>query len=554
MTTPAKLIVGSRGSQLALWQARHVAARLEALGAACEIRIIKTTGDKITDVPLAKAGGKGLFTKEIEEALLAGEIDLAIHSLKDLPTVAPEGLTVAAIPEREDARDALLGKPFEALSAGMKVGTSSLRRAAQLKNLVPGLVIEDLRGNLDTRVRKLDEGRYDAIVLAAAGLSRLGWQEKISDRLEPTMVCPAAGQGALAIETRDHGPAYELCRALDHAPTRAAVTAERALLAALGGGCQVPIGAHAFQVEDRLHLMAVVLDPEAGEEIRAAIEGTEPEVMGVELARTMLDDGARRILEKVYGHPMPLAGQRVVVTRARKQSSILTGKLSSLGAEVVELPVIEFAPMEFEPPEWKAYDWAVFTSANAVEALFSRLTPEQGPRLVAIGPATADALRAVGLDPDIVPAAHVAEGVVDALKDTPLAGKRVLLPRAAVARDVIPAELSARGASVDVLVVYRTVVPADLAGRAADVFGRARKPDWVTVTSSSTVKNLLAAVGAEMLEGVKLASIGPVTSETARRHGLCVTLEAPAATVEALAEAMAGWSGGGDDQQTAQRS
>jgi hydroxymethylbilane synthase len=554
MTNPAKLIVGSRGSTLALWQARRVAARLEAMGAACEIRIIKTTGDKMTDVPLAKVGGKGLFTKEIEEALLAGEIDLAVHSLKDLPTVVPEGLTVAAIPEREDPRDALLGKPFEALAAGMKVGTSSLRRAAQLKNLVPGLVIEDLRGNLDTRVRKLEEGQYDAIVLAAAGLSRLGWEDKISDRLEPTMVCPAAGQGALAIETRDHGPAFELCRALDDAPARAAVTAERALLAALGGGCQAPIGAHAFQVEDRLHLMAVVLDPETGAEIRAAIEGSEPEVMGMELARTMLEDGARAILEKVHGHPMPLAGQRVVVTRARKQSSVLTEMLASLGAEVVELPVIEFAPMEFEAPAWKDYDWAIFTSANAVEALFSRLAPEKGPRLAAIGPATADALRAVGLEPDIIAGIHVAEGVVDALANTPLEGKRVLLPRAAVARDVIPAELSARGASVDVLPVYRTVVPAELAARAAAVFGGARKPDWVTLTSGSTVKNLLAAVGGEMLEGVKLASIGPVTSETARRHGLRVTLEASSPTMEALAEAMAEWSGGGDGQQSAQGS
>lgn len=549
-----RLILGSRGSQLALWQARHIAARLEALGAECEIRIIKTTGDKITDVPLAKVGGKGLFTKEIEEALLAGEIDLAVHSLKDLPTVAPEGLTVAAIPEREDARDALLGKPFEALRAGMRIGTSSLRRAAQLKNLVPGLEIADLRGNLDTRIRKLEEGQYDAIVLAAAGLSRLGWQAKISDRLEPTMVCPAAGQGALAVETRQSGPAFELCRALDHAPTRAAVTAERALLAALGGGCQVPIGAHSFRIEGRMHLMAVVLDPETGEEIRAAIEGTEPEVLGVELARTMLDDGARRILEKVYGHPMPLAGQRVVVTRARKQASALTEKLASLGAEVVELPVIEFAPMEFESPDWKAYDWAVFTSANAVEALFSRLAPERGPAIVAIGPATADALRAVGLEPDIVPEAHVAEGVVDALKDTPLAGKRVLLPRAAAARDVIPAELSARGACVNVLPVYRTAVPADLAGRAAAVFGAARRPDWVTLTSSSTVKNLLAAIGGELLAGVRLASIGPVTSETALRHGLRVTLEASPSTVESLADAMANWSGADDDQQPRERS
>jgi len=541
MTMPDKLILGSRGSQLALWQARHVASRLEALGVKTEIKIIRTTGDKITDVPLAKVGTKGLFTKEIEEALLAGEIDLAVHSLKDLPTVTPEGLAIAAIPEREDARDALLGKTFEQLAAGMKVGTSSLRRAAQLRNLVPGIVIEDLRGNLDTRVRKLEEGQYDAIVLAAAGLSRLGWQAKISDRLEPTMVCPAAGQGALAIETRDHGPALDVCRKLDHAPTRAAVTAERTLLGALGGGCQVPIGAHAFAVEDRLQLMGVVVDPETGEEVRAVIEGREPEAMGVELACIMLDDGARRILESVYGRTMPLAGQRVVVTRARKQASILTEKLAALGADVVELPVIEFAAMEFKAPEWAAYDWAIFTSVNGVESFFSRVAPVKGPRLLAIGAATAEALRALGLEPEVVPEAYVAESVVAALSSEVLEGKRILLPRAAVARDVIPAELSARGASVDVLPVYRTVVPADLAERAASIFHGPRRADWITITSSSTVKNLLAAAGREMIEGVKLASIGPVTSETARRHGLTVALEASPSTVDALADAIANW-------------
>lgn len=541
MSMNKKLVLGSRGSQLALWQARHIAARLESLGVETEIRIIKTTGDKITDVPLAQVGGKGLFTKEIEDALLAGEIDLAVHSLKDLPTVTPDGLTVAAIPEREDPRDALLGKRFEALSAGMKVGTSSLRRAAQLRNLVPGLVIEDLRGNLDTRVRKLEEGQYDAIVLAAAGLSRLGWQDKIADRLEPTMVCPAAGQGALAIETRSSGEALEICRRLDHGPTRAAVVAERALLGALGGGCQVPIGAHAFHVEGRLQLMGVVVEPESGEEVRAAIEGSEPEVLGVELARMMLEDGARGILEKVYGHPMRLAGQRVVVTRARKQGSPLAEKLAEQGAEVVQLPVIELAAVEFAPPEWGAYDLAIFTSANAVEAFFAKMPAVRGPKVVAIGPATADALRTCGLEPDVTPETFVAEGVVESLAGEDLAGKRVLLPRAAAARDVIPAELSARGASVDVLTVYRNVVPEELGRRAAELFGSARKPDWITLTSSSTVKNLLAAAGPKSLGGVKLASIGPVTSETARRHGLDVTVEAAAATIESLAEAIAGW-------------
>src|SRR5579871_1707218 len=195
------LVIASRGSQLALWQAHWVQQKLSDLGHETRIDIIKTTGDKITDVPLAKVGTKGLFTKEIEEALLDGRADLAVHSLKDLPTELPPGLTIAATPEREDARDAMVGKRLADLPAGATLGTSSLRRASQLRKLRPDLRIESVRGNLDTRLRKLDQGQYHALVLASAGLKRLGWGDRIAEILTPEMVCPAVGQGALAIET-----------------------------------------------------------------------------------------------------------------------------------------------------------------------------------------------------------------------------------------------------------------------------------------------------------------------------------------------------------------
>src|SRR5947199_1878625 len=217
------LVIASRGSQLALWQARWVQTQLAALGHESRIEIIKTTGDKITDVPLAKVGTKGLFTKEIEEALLDGRADLAVHSLKDLPTELPAGLVLAAVPEREDPRDALVGKRLADLPAGAKVGTSSLRRAAQLRRLRPDLVVESVRGNLDTRLRKLDEGQYDAIMLAAAGLKRLGWGDRIAEILSPSIMCPAVGQGALAIETC---AGFDLPPVLDHAATHTAVLAE----------------------------------------------------------------------------------------------------------------------------------------------------------------------------------------------------------------------------------------------------------------------------------------------------------------------------------------
>src|SRR5712692_9934576 len=237
------LVIGSRGSQLALWQAKWIAVRLAERGVETRIEIIKTTGDKITDVPLAKVGTKGLFTKEIEEALLDGRADLAVHSLKDLPTDLPEGLVLAAVPEREDPRDAIVGERLDELSEGGKVGSSSLRRAAQLRRLRPDLVIESIRGNVDTRLRKLDEGQYHAIVLAAAGLKRLGWADRIAEILDPDRMCPAVGQGALAIETKPSGAGFDAVQLLNHAATRAAVTAERGVLSALGGGCQVPLGA-----------------------------------------------------------------------------------------------------------------------------------------------------------------------------------------------------------------------------------------------------------------------------------------------------------------------
>src|SRR5579862_1642905 len=213
------LVIGSRGSQLALWQAHWVEAQLAALGLASRIEIIKTTGDRVTSVPLSSVGGKGLFTKEIEEALLARQVDLAVHSLKDLPTEIPEGLQITAIPAREDPRDAMVGKRLADLRDGAKVGTSSLRRSAQLRRLRPDLQVESVRGNLDTRLRKLDEGQYDSILLAAAGLKRLGWGDRIAEVLPPETMCSAVGQGALAIETRASGAGFDAARELNNSAT-----------------------------------------------------------------------------------------------------------------------------------------------------------------------------------------------------------------------------------------------------------------------------------------------------------------------------------------------
>ena len=298
------LTIGSRGSQLALWQAHWIQARLEKLGQESRIEIIKTTGDKITDVALSQVGSKGLFTKEIEEALLAGAIDVAVHSLKDMPTDLPAGLTLAAIPEREDPRDALIGRALEDLPEGSRVGTGSLRRAAQLRALRPDLQMEDIRGNVDTRLRKLDEGHYDAIVLAAAGLRRLGWEHRITELFNPGIMCPAVGQGALAVETRDDdGAAFQIAKRLEHAESRARITAERAVLAALGGGCQAPMGAHAYIDGETLFLIALIVSPDGNEVVRQAKTGpvSDAAALGQELAEHLLNAGGKQILEAVYG-------------------------------------------------------------------------------------------------------------------------------------------------------------------------------------------------------------------------------------------------------------
>ena len=292
------IVIGSRGSKLALWQAEHIAAALKTLGTETRIEVIKTSGDKIQDVPLAQVGGKGLFTKEIDEALLGGAIDLAVHSMKDVPTELPAGLTIAAIPEREEPRDALIGCTLEELKDGTRIGTSSLRRSSQLLAFNPRLSVEMLRGNVDTRLRKLDEGQFDAIVLAAAGLRRLGWQDRIRELIPVEIMCPSVGQGALAIETRnDGGAAHDLVRKLDHADTRIAVTAERAMLQKLGGGCQVPIGGYAFFKNGIVQMRAIVASPDGTRVVRAELTGVDPVRTGTTLGRNLLEQGAEDILK-----------------------------------------------------------------------------------------------------------------------------------------------------------------------------------------------------------------------------------------------------------------
>ncbi|HEX8924540.1 MAG TPA: hydroxymethylbilane synthase [Terriglobales bacterium] len=301
----ALLRIGSRGSQLALWQAHHISALLREQGHEIELQIIKTTGDKITDVALAKVGTKGMFTKEIEEALDANQIDLAVHSLKDLPTELAGPFEIAAITKRVDPRDAFLSIKYdsvEALPQGAKVGTSSLRRQAQIKQFRPDLDIHPLRGNVDTRVRKLEEGVYDAIILAAAGLKRLGKTQHIKQIIPADMMTSAAGQGALGIEIRKGDTVMrEHLKFLNDPDAFAATTCERALLNQLGGGCQVPIGAFAEVENGTIKLTAICAHPDGSKLLREVQQGTDPVEVGERTGKILLDRGADAILQEVYG-------------------------------------------------------------------------------------------------------------------------------------------------------------------------------------------------------------------------------------------------------------
>lgn len=312
-----KIIVGSRQSALALTQTGQVIAELERLsqehniGFTFEVKTILTKGDRILDVTLSKVGGKGLFVKEIEEAMLAQEIDMAVHSMKDMPSELPEGLMNGAVPKRVDPRDCLIsngGVTLAELPQGARVGTSSLRRSSQLAALRPDLVIEPVRGNIDSRLRKLESGEYDAILLAAAGLARMGWQDRVSAYLPPEVCLPAVGQGALGIQCRtDDAELRELLALYNDPDTALTVAAERTYLGALNGGCQVPIGAFAVLSDDTsaaermITLTGMVGAPDGSVILKETCTGVDPVWLGEEVARKLIARGAEKILADVRG-------------------------------------------------------------------------------------------------------------------------------------------------------------------------------------------------------------------------------------------------------------
>ena len=465
MSDPPPLKVGTRTSRLARWQSERVVQLLQEAwpDLRCELRPFVTKGDKTLDKPLPEIGGKGLFTAELERALREEEIDVAVHSLKDLPVEEATGLTVGAVTDRANAHDGLVardGHTLATLPAGAVVGTSSLRRQAQLLARRPDLQVKSIRGNVGTRVRKALEGEYDAAVLAAAGLERLQMTDVVSEWLPPTVMLPAPGQAALAVQCRaDDERVLALLAEIESDEARRTTSAERRFLQALGGGCSAPIAAYAtVQADGGLHLRGLIATPDGRHMIQVEGESEGKDLaaalaLGERLAEEAMAQGAAAILatlepEVVEKGPKPLAGQRVVVTRPPHQAPELADRLRALGATPVLFPTITIRPMADSSQLDEAirrlgqYDWVIFTSVNGVAIFFERMAALgleadifEGVRAGAIGPATGEALAENGVAPDYIPDEFVAERIAEGLGD--VSGLSILLPRAEIARKTL---------------------------------------------------------------------------------------------------------------------
>jgi hydroxymethylbilane synthase len=550
-----EISIGSRGSALALSQARLVAEALERAGHRSRIVIIQTEGDRrVPDT----VWGEGAFVAAIERALLDGDVDLAIHSAKDMPTGEDPRLRIGAYLPRADPRDALVtrdgaeGPRVDDLPHGSRVGTDSPRRTGFLLARRPDLDVHPLHGNVDTRLRRLEAGETDALVLACAGLDRLGLGGRIAERIEPDVVPPAPGQGAISVQIRrDDARMLALATAIDDRPTRAAVESERAFLAASGGGCRAPIGALAGFEDGELVLLGGFARPDGSATAVARRRG--PVRDGIALGRELaleLDSQFRRHRAATARAGGDATRPRVIVTRASGQADELASALRSAGLDPVAVPTIavEFAPpggdLDAAARELDIYAWVVVTSTNGARAILKaaeRLAIELGaPSWAAIGPATRRALEHAGIEVDLQPSQSSGIAMADQL---PVAvGDRVLLVRGDLAGDELAATLRARGAEVDDVVAYRTREAPTTSGpllRRAIVDGPMAA---VVFTSGSTVRGLVALGESESIDihSVPCVCIGPETAEEARAAGFRILAVSPTPDSAALVAATAG--------------
>ena len=538
--------------------------------------IIQTTGDRLNDTPLGRIGGKGVFTKEIEDALLENRVDVAVHSFKDLPTRQPEGLMVGAVTMRESAADVLIAAKevdWKSLGAGTRIGTSSLRRRAQIHRLNDETEVLEIRGNVPTRVQKVMDGTCDAIIVAAAGINRLGIEAPFHQIIPYEEILPAPGQGALALEVRrDDKLMRRLIGKVHHQDTADCCVAERAFLHALGGGCQVPLGALAVLDGDKLHLRARVMSLDGDDCIEDEITGerNHPVELGVALAETMLRKGARVLLERSAKEDeenleraasraqeldsLPLGGKTVLVTRDEDSDGPLSASLRSLGAHPICIPFVRHIPTghsnEFRNALEKLnlYDWIIFTSYRAVHVVVESLT-KQGkslrnalPQIACVGKATALAVdRAGGRVHLVPPQAQLSTLLVSLLKEESRPGTKMFYPRADLASPILTDGLRKAGMVVDDMVVYRTerqtdenVTPSSIAAFNADA---------ILFCSPSAVETLYDSFLPDevtmLFSGLIIGSIGPRTSEALEAIGLKTNFEPEERSFGGLARGLA---------------
>jgi hydroxymethylbilane synthase len=563
--------LGTRSSRLALWQSNRVASLLRERGVECELVRIETRGDDITDRPLPEIGGQGLFTERIESALRESRIDIAVHSLKDLPVEDAEELCVGAVLCRDEVREVLIsrgGRSLEQLPAGAVIGSSSTRRQAQLLARRPDLVVKPIRGNVETRIRKVESGEYDATLLAAAGILRLGLGGKITQWLPLSDFLPAPGQGAIAVQCRERdADTRRLLAGIDEPSLRAETEAERGFLRALGGGCSAPVGAFARRDGSRMKLTGRVSALDGRRVVNVEGEGSDPAELAEALARQALGEGAFELIAAAGRRPPQpeqgversapgaLEGRRVVVTRPREQAADLCRMLADAGAVPLVVPLITIESLEDTRGldeairRLESYDWLVLVSANGAERFAKRLAEIRPgfqwspgrPRTAAVGPGTAAALARAGIRVEFVPSTSTGAGLAEELAGgQPLAGRRVLMPRALEGRQEAAEILRQSGAAVDDIPVYRTAPAAISAG---DLAALDRGVDAVLFLSGSAV----TAWQGQARDGGPLAGraadaavacIGPSTAAAARSVGLHVDVEAPAHSLEGLLSAL----------------
>ena len=544
--------IGTRGSALALWQAREVQSLLRAAhpDVRFEIEVIRSEGDVDKASPLTQIGGRGVFTSALQQALLAGTIDMAVHSTKDLPSLSPPGIAIAAYPQRETPQDALVSRDnhgLDALPANPVIGTSSRRRSAQIKAIRADARIKELRGNIDTRLQKGRSSDYDGVILAAAGLHRMEWSSEISELLTIDRFTPAPGQGALAIETRlDPDPAWSLARALNDERIQTAVQIERAFLRGVGGGCTTPVGAYAMVERthgiETVRLWAMLA---SDDEVRLERAYEEFAVNAAEQEAFAL---AGRILRTIAPAWIGVTatstgGKTVLATGAAAQVEALRAvapdRLEVLHAPMIEIePVADGSRMDAAVTDACAgsYDWLVLTSANAVPPLVARLQT-QGcslqARIAVVGTPTAEALAAHGVEAELVPEEQHAEGLARTLRMQAQAGQRVVCLLSDRARPVLADRLREAGLNVDVVDAYRTVSATTIDSA---ILTRIRNAeiDAVTFTSPSAVQAFteLVAVDLPALSGAAFVAIGSTTAKALRDADLPVHAEAetPSAT------------------------